>query len=169
MTEPERCAECGFDSTRLTVPDAIAGLRSMGRRWRELFATADDGALRRRPGPEVWSPVEYADHTGSMLALVGFAMGDVLDGREPVYPEVDPSPAGPDRSADLDVRITLDKLEQNADQMADKADKALRVPERFERTGTLGGRTVTAEWLLFHALHDASHHLKDVEKALGAR
>jgi hypothetical protein len=169
VTDPERCAECGFDSTRLTIPDAIAGLRSMGRRWRELFATASDDDLRRRPAPDVWSPVEYADHTGSMLALVGFGMGDVLDGASPDYPDVPPPPPGPDRSPELDVRITLDKLEQNADRIADRADKALKLPDRFQRTGNLGGTTVTAEWLLFHALHDASHHLKDVEKALGTR
>jgi hypothetical protein len=141
----------------------------MGRRWRELFADASDEALRRRPAPDVWSAVEYADHTGSMLALVGFGMGEVLDGSNPVYPEVEPSPPGPDRSAELDVRITLDKLSQNADRMADRAEKALKLPERFQRTGTLGGREVTAEWLLFHALHDASHHLRDVEKGLAAR
>jgi hypothetical protein len=152
----------------MTVPDAIAGLRSMGRRWRELFAEAPDDALRHRPAPDVWSAVEYADHTASMLALVGVGMSEVLDGSRPSYPEIEPLPPGPDRSAVLDVESTLDALSENADRIADRAEEALELPERFRRTGSLGDHEVTAEWLLFHALHDASHHLRDVEKGLAA-
>jgi len=175
VTEPERCTECGFDSTHLTVPDAIAGLRSMGRRWRELFedvpprrseAEAHDEALRRRPAPEVWSPLEYAAHTRDILGLFAAGSPAVLAGEHPVYPAVEPDPPGFDHGYNaLDPQTVLGELAANADRLADVAEGSR--PAQWERTATIGDQERDAVWLLFHALHDASHHLRDVEKQIG--
>jgi len=165
MTEPEHCAECGFDSTRLSVHDAIAALRSMGRRWRDLFEDQPDEAIRRRPALGVWSPIEYAAHTSDVLSLLGFGLNDVLEAKQPpTYPAVDPSDAGPDRSAELDPADVLDSLARNATAIADRADRA--PSGAMQRTATIGDTSRTAEWLLKHALHDASHHLRDVTRQL---
>jgi hypothetical protein len=166
--EPEICAECGFDSTHLTVPDAVAGLRSMGRRWRELFDGASDEALRRRPAPEVWSPLEYAAHTRDILGLFVGGVAAVLAGERPVYPAVEPDPPGFDHGYnDLDPQTVLGELAGYADRLADAAEAAR--PEQYARTAVIGDTERDATWLLFHALHDASHHLKDVAKQLRPR
>jgi len=167
VTEPERCAECGFDSTHLTVPDAVAALRSMGRRWDALFEGVPDEALRRRPAPEVWSPLEYAAHTRDILGLFAVGLPPVLAGAHPNYPVATDEPAGADHGYNsLDPRAVLGELADRAGQLAGEAE-AVKNPADWERTATLGDHDRDARWLLFHALHDASHHLRDVEKQVG--
>lgn len=168
--DPERCAECGFDATRLTVADAIAALRTMRRRWAETFEDVRDDVLRRRPDPGTWSPLEYAAHTRDVLALIGAGLNEVLDDRRPVFPATEPDPVGPDGAAAdhgynaLDPADVLRDLGANGVRIADRAERAL--PEHWKRTATIGGLEVTADWALKHAVHDASHHLRDVERIL---
>jgi hypothetical protein len=114
----------------------------------------------------VWSPLEYAAHTRDVLALIGQGLGPILDDTRPEFPAVEPEPDAPDHGYNaLDPDRVLQALERNANAMADRASKAL--PAHFGRTGTLGGQTVDAGWLLRHAVHDATHHLKDVQRILG--
>jgi hypothetical protein len=169
--EPERCGECGFDATLLMTADAITALRSLGRRWREAFHDVPDDTLRRRPEPQTWSPLEYAAHTRDVLALLGGALDQILNSERPEFPAIEPDPLGADGSAAdhgynaLDPERVLASLERNATGMADRAAKAL--PEHFSRTATLGGDTVDGARILKHAVHDATHHLKDVARTLG--
>ena len=165
--EPERCAECGFDATLLTTADAEAALRSMGRRWRRAFKDVPDDRLRRRPDPEVWSPLEYAAHTRDVLALVGWGMNQVLEGTRPTWEPIEPDPPGTDHGYnELDPQTVLRELEGNAERIARRADRAL--PEHWKRTAASGGEEIDAGRLLRHAVHDASHHLRDVERDLGS-
>lgn len=167
--EPERCAECGFDATLLTNADAITALRSLGRRWRDAFENVPDEDLRRRPDPNTWSPLEYAAHTRDVLAMLGVGLNEILDDQRPTYPAMEPDPIGPDGAADhgyneLDPERVLNSLEARAREMADRASKAL--PEHFRRTATIGSETTDASRVLKHAVHDATHHLKDVARIL---
>ena len=168
--EPERCAECGFDATLLMTTDATTALRSLGRRWREAFEDVPDDTLRRRPEPQTWSPLEYAAHTRDVLALLGHALEQILDGRRPEFPGMEPDPLGADGSAAdhgynaLDPERVLGSLERNAGAMADRAGRALS--EHFKRTATIGGAETDAAGVLMHAVHDATHHLKDVQRQL---
>jgi hypothetical protein len=171
MVEPERCTECGFDGEHLMTGDAITALRSMGRRWRELFKDVPEERLRTRPDPQVWSPLEYAAHTRDVIALVGRGMNEVLKGGEPSFPSIEPDPPGDAGAVDhgynaLDPPDVLDQLAAEAEHMAERASKAL--PEHWSRQATTGGEATDAGWLLRHAVHDASHHLRDVERILGA-
>ncbi len=165
--EPERCVECGFDGEHLMTGDAITALRSMGRRWRELFKDIPEGELRTRPDPQTWSPLEYAAHTRDVIALVGRGMNEVLKGTERSFPGMEPDPPGTDHGYNaLEPAEVLDQLGAEAERMADRASKAL--PAHWSRMATMGGEPTNAGWLLRHAVHDASHHLRDVERILGA-
>lgn len=169
--EPERCAECGFDATLLTNADAITAVRSLGRRWREAFEDVPDDVLRRRPAPGTWSPLEYAAHTRDVLALLGDGLGQILDDTRPSFPAIEQDAPGPDGAAtdhgynELDPERVLNSLDARAREMAERASGAL--PEHFRRTATMGGETRDASWVLKHAVHDATHHLKDVRRTLG--
>lgn len=169
--EPERCEECGFDGTRLTTTDAITALRSLGRRWRQLFEDVPDEILRRRPAPEVWSALEYAAHTRDVIALNSWAIDEVLKGERPTFPAVEPDVDAPDHGYNrLEPAKVLDSLAKRADALAARAQGVL--PEHWSRTGVIGGEELDAGWGLRHVVHDATHHLKDVERglsALGAR
>jgi hypothetical protein len=61
----------------------------------------------------------------------------------------------------------LDELASNAERIAARAERAL--PEHWKRTAMMGGVETDAGWLLRHAVHDASHHLRDVERDLATR
>ena len=164
--DPERCAECGFDATLLTTADAITSLRSLGRRWRESFGDSPEDVLRRRPAPEVWSSLEYAGHTRDVLALIGYGLEQILDDTRPTFPAIESAPDAPDHGYNaLDADHVLAELEANAERMAVRAERAL--PQHWSRTATIGDREVDAGWLIRHAVHDATHHLRDVEHILG--
>ena len=165
--EPERCAECGFDATRLTIPDVVTGLRSLGRRWRELFRDVPADVLRARPEPLTWSALEYAAHTRDVIALVGWGMEAVLKDDGQTFPGVEPDPLGADHGYNaLDPAKVLDELEANAERIAALADGAR--PGAWEHSATLGGEERSAQWFPTHIVHDATHHLRDVERGLKA-
>jgi hypothetical protein len=162
--EPERCAECGFDGSRLTVGDAITALRSMRRRWGELFEDVPDDVLRKRPAPKVWSALEYAAHTRDVVAMNGWGMAKLLDGELPEVPDIPPEDEVADHGYNsLDPKAVLDELGANAERMAARAERVVGT-DPWARTAASGGPD--AGYVLRHAVHDASHHLKDVSKGL---
>jgi hypothetical protein len=168
--EPERCAECGFDGSRLTVADSITALRSLGPRWRRLFSDVPPERLRERPSPDIWSALEYAGHTRDVLLLHGLGLEEVLRDTRPEFPSIEPdgldaSGAAADHGYNaLDPARVLDELSGNAERLATLAGG--QIPEHWGRVAVIGGREVDAGYLLRHAVHDATHHLKDVEKVL---
>ena len=137
----------------------------MGRRWRALFRDVPVERLRERPDPVTWSALEYAAHTRDVIALVGWGMDRVLKGGNPSFDPVEPDPPGTDHGYNaLDPGTVLDELAANAERMAARAEREL--PEHWHRTGSMGGVETDAGWFLRHAVHDASHHLRDVERGL---
>ncbi len=44
-------------------------MRSDARAFVDKLARFDDDAVRKRPAPEVWSPLEYACHVRDMLGV----------------------------------------------------------------------------------------------------
>lgn len=169
--EPERCTECGFDGTRMSVQDAITALRTLGPRWREAFEDVPEDILRGRPTPDVWSPLEYAAHTRDVLAMNGWGMNEILEGGRPEFPAIEPDVGGPEGAADhgynaLEPQRVLDELEANARRIADRATRVVG-REPWTRSARVGDVDMDAGWVLRHALHDATHHLRDVERILG--
>jgi hypothetical protein len=165
--EPERCGECGFDGTRLTVADAITALRSLGRRWRELFEDVPDDLLRQRPAPDVWSALEYAAHTRDVIALNAWGINEALTKDRPEFPAIAPEEGAPDHGHNrLDPSDVLDELATHAGGLADKAAHVL--PDHWDRVAVVGDQEVDAGYALRHVVHDATHHLKDVERGLAS-
>ena len=63
---PAVCADCGFAWGGLPASSFGVALASLQQRYAERL-TADAGSLRRRPAPDVWSPLEYACHVRDVL------------------------------------------------------------------------------------------------------
>jgi S-DNA-T family DNA segregation ATPase FtsK/SpoIIIE len=165
--EPERCAECGFDASRLSVGDAITALRTMGRRWNELFKGVPVEVLRRRPAPDVWSPLEYAAHTRDVLDLHAFGLNEILKGQDPEFPVIEPDEGAPDHGYNTqEPAAVLEALAKHATRIADRAADVVGA-DPWSRTATVGDNKIDAGWLLRHGLHDASHHVRDVQRILG--
>ncbi|MEO0601184.1 MAG: DinB family protein [Myxococcota bacterium] len=65
----EACLDCGLDASAYTDDEFPRALTDAVAVWARTLATADVASLRRWPGLEVWSPLEYACHTGDVIAV----------------------------------------------------------------------------------------------------
>lgn len=164
----EVCAACGFDGADYDEVALMSALRSLGSSWRELIAVSGD-QLRTRPGPEVWSAIEYAAHSRDVTALHAFGVEQALTTHEPTFPAIE----GEDliRSAatsysDADPEAVVTELEGQAARLAGLADGA--GTRSWSRGLTIGTTRMDVRRLLEHALHDSVHHLADVERGLTA-
>jgi DinB family protein len=163
--EHERCAECGFDGAAYDDDALIEALRALGPQWRALLDSAGN-ELRARPAPEVWSALEYAAHSRDITALHVFGVEQALTGTEPVFPAFDEGVA--DEAArsynNEDPQLVLAAVDEQARRLAALAADA--GPDVWTRGLTIGAERSDIRRLLEHALHDSTHHLRDVEIGL---
>jgi MOSC domain-containing protein YiiM len=163
---PERCDECGFDATRWRVRDAGTLMGALGLWWRLALAGLDAAQLNRRPGPGVWSALEYGAHSALVTAMIRAGLELVIaeDGlRLPAVPDGDGA-SGDDASSDLDPTAVLADLEREGLALAALAHDA--PTGAWAHTGFAGDQPLQAEAVLVHAAHDASHHFMDVARGL---
>ncbi len=173
MTERslEVCDECGFDSRRWRVRDAITHLDALGWWWRSALADLDPADLLRRPADSTWSALEYGVHSAEVTTVLGTSIERVLSG-EAWGPNDRINPprrqaAPEDEICQVDPAQVLDDLETAGRNLATLA-KAADV-SAWRRAAEREGRPpARADSILFHAVHDASHHQMDVSCGISA-
>jgi MOSC domain-containing protein YiiM len=150
----ETCAECGFDSRRWRTRDAGTLFHVLPQWWRLATADIARAVLNRRPAPTVWSALEYGGHSAVVIAMLRWAIEQVVSDPDVELPGGSgiPDAAGDDPPADLDRDAILADLEREGLAILD----ASRDPNDV----------VLA--LLLHAVHDATHHMMDVGRGLAA-
>lgn len=154
------CPECGFDAQSFPREQIPAMLRSNAAEWRRALTGADD--LRRRPRPDVWSPLEYACHVRDVLRLSFERLELVLTQDEPTFPDRDQDAvAVAERYGEQDPEIVSGELVDAAHRLA---DGVAAVPDAaWQRTGNRsGGAQFTVESLGRYFMHEPVHHLYDV-------
>jgi hypothetical protein len=160
----ERCAPCGFDGAAWTDLDATAAIADLPARFSAVVDGLGDDGLQRRPVANMWSIAEYVDHVRETTFGMRFILGVALEtpgtdlGEPPAAP-FDPEPRP------VDVPAALDRLRSEAEQLHDQLDR-LDAPE-WESTVVIGGEVVDVHWIARHAVHDATHHLTDIERLRG--
>jgi hypothetical protein len=168
------CPECGIQYDPISPADAIAAVRSFPRRYREaLFGYADDveedvdAVIRRRPDATTWSALEYTAHVRDALDWTAGAISRMNREREPVIEAQDPDDrARTERYNEQDPEAVIDQLHHAADGLV----RALRDVDAgdWERLGHFpwGDRDMltTAR----NAVHEGSHHLRDIDRVLRA-
>jgi heat shock protein HslJ len=161
----ERCAACCFDGAAFDPATLVVAVRDLGPAWRELLGAAGD-LLRIRPAPEVWSAIEYAEHTRDITALHVYGVEQALTIDEPRLPAI---------ADDLVDRAAADYGAADLDQVADDiAEQTARLAQLLEDAGdggwqrglTIGSDRLEVRRLVEHALHDSRHHLVDVRRGL---
>ncbi len=163
--EPERCDQCGFKGSDYDGPALLDAIRALGPRWRDLLASAGP-ELRVRPEPDVWSAIEYAAHSRDVTALHAFGVEQALTLDEPHFPPIadDLVESAASAYADADPDAVAEALGAHSNRLAALANDA---GERAWGRGlTIGTDRSNVRRLLEHALHDSSHHLRDVEVGL---
>ena len=164
------CPECGLDYDTVSPPDAKVAVRSFPRRYRTALAAAledeaDEGLVRRRPDETTWSALEYTVHVADLFELFATIIRRMYDETAPTLDFWDPDErAATERYNEADPRATLDRLDAAATKLAAEL-------ERVDADGW--SRTATFPWgerdllmMTRNAVHEGSHHLRDVEGVL---
>jgi MOSC domain-containing protein YiiM len=125
----------------------------------------------RRPASEVWSAVEYAVHSAFVTATLRQSIEHVIAADGWVFPEpaTTRGASASDAPVDIAASTVADDLEREGRLLADIArDADPAVWAHRARMGAGDGAAVRADGILFHAVHDASHHQMDVGRGLAA-
>ena len=158
----DRCEECGFAYTTVSPADLPPRLRAAGPLFVAALATIDDP--RRRPGPSVWSPLEYTCHVRDVLRVQGERLALALRTDDPEI-----VPMGREERVTLDAYNTQDpptvlaELSEAACRLARDFD--VLSPPQWSRTVVYNWPTAesrTILWLGRHTVHEVEHHLMDL-------
>ena len=170
------CPECGLDYDTVKPLDAIAAVRSFPRRYRAALTTFGrdeeaDSILRRRPAPDVWSALEYAAHVADVIDDLAPAIRRMTVEERPVIPSWDPEQRAVEgaynEKAPYNERPLREVMADLETACADMAATLETVEaDGWSRTGRFdqGERDVLG--IARNAVHEGSHHLRDVERVL---
>jgi S-DNA-T family DNA segregation ATPase FtsK/SpoIIIE len=161
--------DCGFSYDDV-APQAISErLPQVVDELCEEVAREQDTILRRRPAPEVWSPLEYCCHLRDVLITQRERVVRALVEDCPTVPPMHRDErAVLTRYADEQPRRVLDQLRMAADMAA--WTFASLDASQWMRSCVYNypePTTRSLEWVGRHTLHEAVHHLVDVRRILG--
>jgi hypothetical protein len=157
----DRCEECGFDGERWTDGGAVDAIGQLPARWAAAIADLGPGEMLRRPIPGMWSIGEYVDHVREVLFGMRFVLDSAVadpgvDLGEAPQPRFEPAPRA------IDVRRALDGLGREARALHSRLRELPAAS--WAASAIIGGEEVDARWICRHAVHDATHHLHDIER-----
>ncbi|MGW9197514.1 DinB family protein, partial [Micromonospora chersina] len=164
----DRCDECLFVYSALGSGDLPQRLRDVAAQYPGALRGVPDP--RRRPAPEVWSPLEYACHVRDVFRVQRERLALALRVDEPEF-----HPMGRDelviseRYNAQDPQVVLADLAAAADGFAARFGALGEV--ELARTGVYPWpqrEARTLRWLGRHTVHEAEHHLLDIRRAGGA-
>jgi MOSC domain-containing protein YiiM len=152
----ETCNQCGFDAGDWNVRDAGSLFDALGEWWGPAVSPFRAEVLNERPGPLVWSPLEYGLHSIFAIRILRERIEWMLEGAAPgeAPPPWPPLPAAEELVLELPAAEIVAHLEEQG-----KLTHALTTRKDITWTPE-------AEAMLFHAVHDTSHHMMDVSRLL---
>jgi hypothetical protein len=161
------CAECDFSYDLDQAAGAQDRLRQLAGEVADILRRSDVD-LRRRPEPHTWSPLEYGCHIRDVLLL---QRERALAARR-----TDGAPCAP---LGREERVEHDGYnEQHPDdvarQLLDAATMLGNVLARlsehdWDRTVIYNYPEVrqrSLKWVAVHTVHDAQHHLRDIQRQI---
>ncbi len=164
--EDHTCPRCLLAYPDLDVDGCLAHVDESTTALVALLPTVGEEALRRRPRPAVWSPVEYACHVRDVLLTFAVRVHrGVVEDRpvlDPMYADWRAERFG---YAGTGMDVLLAEL---ASAPAGFADEVRAVPgDAWDRTVTRRPEEErTVRWLVRQAAHECVHHLADVTASL---
>jgi DNA segregation ATPase FtsK/SpoIIIE, S-DNA-T family len=163
----DTCPECGFTYGALPRQELIERLEGCGSAF-AVRMSGDDVAIRTRPRPDVWSPLEYTCHVRDVMLMQRDRLYVALVEDEPSFkPMYREQRVVFDRYSEQDPPIVADQLAMAA-SLFSHAYEAL-TDEQWERSlryGYPNPQVRDVEWVGHHTLHEAVHHLQDIDGIL---
>lgn len=162
----QHCSECGFTYDLTQYPAVAKAISAGAADFADILRS--DADLRDRPGPDVWSPLEYASHVRDVLLV---QRERVLLARRSETPNC--VPMGRDERAEHE-GYNEQEPEAVARQLVDSAALFCNVLSRlgeddWQRTLIYNNPDpveVPVRWVATHTLHEVKHHLVDVRRQL---
>lgn len=168
---------------QLAPSDGIVALRSLERRFRSMFAEADDGEtpeqLASRPGAEGWTILDHIVAATWGIVTGARAVEAVLVQDMPIITPADAGskPRAPTHKPTGTLHEHLAELGVEANRLADRAERV--APKDWDRRGLVAphrgdvigassttGAEVTALDLLGVAVEDSTTHFRAAEHTL---
>lgn len=162
-----------MDLSKLAPTDGAVALRSLERRYRALFAEAEEEAspqdLATRPATNGWTALEHIVAAAWDIAASGRCLEVVQNAESPLLAPADVDPAArprPQRPTGT-VHERLAELGLEASLLADRVEHVQS--GQWDRVGVVddgSGRRVTALDLLRSAVDSGVNHLRGAEYVL---
>lgn len=158
------CGRCGLKAGTLPPNDALAVLRSLPGRWRDLLDAQDHESIVRDRGSG-WSALQRLTHVADRLHATVARLEHVRRSDDLPRDEVviDAPHAGDN---DWNLRVVLAVLAVDADRLGLLASSMTDAD--WHRTARRNGHDVSALDLLREAVHASVHHLRETACQLGA-
>ena len=157
----EQCQQCGFNGNDWSDAEALDALTELPSRWATAVSGIASSDVLRRPVPEMWSIAEYTDHVREVLFGMRFLLetavkqpGADLGASPESRFDAEPRPVG--------VESALAGIGRESIALRESISELPAIA--WESTVILDNSGVDAHWILRHAVHDATHHLLDVER-----
>ena len=165
----ERCPGCGVAAAEIDPARVGTLIRYCAERFGRLLVDEPVEALRTRPTPQQWSPLEYACHVRDVLALYEYRLGLMLDQDDPLFPNWDQDATAVEAAyAAQDPVAVAAELAAVARSAAAAFDGVQ--PEHLHRPGRRSdGAAFTVASFSRYFIHDPLHHLVDVGLAIDDR
>lgn len=157
----EVCAECGFDGNAWGDHDAVSAIAGLPAAWSDAVDGLSPDDVQRRPLPGMWSIAEYVDHVREVLFGMRFLLDTALSD-----PGTDLG-AAPESRFDPEPRvIDIDQALAGLSLEAKLLNDALTAvpPSAWSTTVVVDGDHLDVQWIARHAVHDPTHHLRDVAR-----
>ena len=159
----QTCSECAFDESLARPTDVALALPPLAAAIGDHIRALPAELARRRPSPEVWSPVEYLGHLREAMAFHRWLIESALAEDNPMIPMVDPDESVAKAGyADADSEALVGQFERRVDRLcqllAELDDGAVK------RTLTLDDRQVTVGLVARSAWHEYHHHRIDIRR-----
>ncbi|MDT5079628.1 MAG: hypothetical protein QOJ80_4265 [Mycobacterium sp.] len=163
----ETCSECDFNEST-TPPSSVAtALVQLGGAIGATIHSIPADAIRRRPAPEVWSPLEYLGHLRESMAFHRWLIELALAEHNPNVPMVNPDESVADANyndaATTDLIAQFDRRTQRLSALLVTLDD-----DSARRPLTLGARRITVALIARSAWHECHHHHGDIRRSLAS-
>jgi hypothetical protein len=155
------CPECGFAAGALDVAEIPRLVRENAASWQEVLVRP---TVRRRPRPDVWSPLEYACHVRDVFELFEQRLTLMLTEDDPQFANWDQDvTAVTERYGEQDPVAVASELAVAADSIARAF--ATVDGDQWDRPGRRSdGAQFTVRTFGQYFVHDPVHHLWDVSE-----
>lgn len=155
------CPECEYDVRDFDRTRIGTMIRANAADWVALLTDANK-ALRQRPDPQTWSPLEYGFHVRDVYELYDYRLSLMLDQEGPHYPNWDQDQTAVDKNYNAaDPAVVSTELVEQAEALASRFETVSG--DQWDRTGYRSdGAAFTVESFARYLIHDPIHHLWDV-------